>query len=155
VWSIDYYYKNGVKISETDLVKDNIYAYMPKLNADNTLTPAPLYFTYEEENNGSTSQQYYPVVKCESVSSAGRTLLWSQPIVIVQNKYASSTLNNWDGSFTIDEANGTLMSTMLGAGKKTSNNTFEGVLIGDIQAGANFDPDNASGIGIYGFNDGD
>jgi hypothetical protein len=64
-------------------------------------------------------------------------------------------LNNWDGTFKINEANGTLMSTMLGAGRKTRDNTFEGVLIGDITAEDGFDPNNASGIGIYGFNDGD
>jgi hypothetical protein len=46
------------------------------------------------------------------------------------------------------------MSTMVGAGKKNENNAFDGVLMGDIVAGANFDPYNASGIGLYGFNDG-
>jgi len=46
------------------------------------------------------------------------------------------------------------MSTMIGAGIKTANNTFEGVLMGDIERGANFDTDNQSGIGLYGFNDG-
>ena len=150
-WKLDYYDKNGNLI--TNIEQDNIYAYMPKLNKDNTLTPAPLYFTYEIEDAGSGSQEYYPVAKC--YSSTTKNILWSQPIIIIQNKYASAMLNNWDGTFTIDEANGTLMSTMLGAGKKTKNNTFEGVLIGDIAAGDGFDSDNASGIGIYGFNDGD
>lgn len=159
VWSIEYYNENGtiVEINKNTQTQSNIYSYMPKLNADNTLTPAPLYFSYESESAAGRSEQYYPVVKCENVNiiSGNRTLLWSQPIVIIQNKYACSTLNNWDGTFTIDEANGTLMAAMLGAGKKTANNTFEGVLIGDIYAGDGFDPDNASGIGIYGFNDGD
>jgi hypothetical protein len=41
-------------------------------------------------------------------------------------------VNEWNGSFRIDEENGTIMSTMLGAGRKTQNNTFEGVLIGDV-----------------------
>jgi hypothetical protein len=43
---------------------------------------------------------------------------------------------------------------MIGAGKKNANNTFDGILMGDIEAGANFDTDNASGLGLYGFNDG-
>jgi hypothetical protein len=63
-------------------------------------------------------------------------------------------LNNWNGQFEINEENGTLMSTMVGAGVKTENNTFEGLLMGDIEAGANFNTDNANGIGLYGFNDG-
>lgn len=154
-WKLEYHDKSGSVVTEANGEKDqnNIFSYMPKLNADNTITPAPLYFTYETESGGSGSQEYYPVAKCYDKTS--QTLLWSQPIIIIQNKYASAMLNNWDGSFTIDEANGTLMATMLGAGKKTANNTFEGVLIGDITAGDGFDPDNAHGIGIYGFNDGD
>jgi len=46
------------------------------------------------------------------------------------------------------------MSTMIGAGIKNRNNAFEGVLMGDIERGANFDTNNASGIGLYGFHDG-
>ncbi len=60
-------------------------------------------------------------------------------------------LNNWDGNFKIDEDSGTIMSTMLGAGRKTSQNTFEGVLMGNVGAGAGIDK---AGLGIYGFNDG-
>jgi hypothetical protein len=47
---------------------------MPKLNMDNTLTPAPMYFTYETENAYGNSQEYYPVAKCYSNNN---TLLWS------------------------------------------------------------------------------
>jgi hypothetical protein len=36
---------------------------------------------------------------------------------------------------TIDEENDTIMSAMLGAGKKSNNNKFSGVLIGDVQTG--------------------
>jgi hypothetical protein len=44
---------------------------------------------------------------------------------------------------------------MMGAGQKTTNNTFEGVLMGDIREGAEiFDYNNKTGLGIYGFNDG-
>jgi hypothetical protein len=51
---------------------------------------------------------------------------------------------------------------MFGAGKKTSNNTFEGVLMGnvasaaggDFYTGANFGSARGNGIGIYGFNNG-
>ena len=50
----------------------------------------------------------------------------------MQNRYASNMLNSWDGSFEINEENGTIMSTMIGAGKKNSNNTFSGILMGDI-----------------------
>jgi hypothetical protein len=33
-------------------------------------------------------------------------------------------LNNWDGTLTLDEENGTILSTMLGAGRKNDDNTL-------------------------------
>ena len=63
-------------------------------------------------------------------------------------------LNAWDGEMCIDQENGTIMSTMVGAGKKDVNNTFTGVLMGDVMAGAGFDERNHKGIGIYGFHQG-
>lgn len=139
-WSIIYYDNNGVQVAPTDAVMD----YMPSLNSDNTLMPAPMYFAYDN------SKFYVPVVQC----TVNGSIAWTQPIVITQNRYASSTLNDWDGQFVIDEANGTILSTMVGAGRKNENNSFEGVLMGDIEAGANFDTNNANGIGLYGFHDG-
>jgi hypothetical protein len=56
---------------------------------------------------------------------------------------------------TIDEKNGTILSTAVGAGKKEIDNSFSGVLMGDIGRGMDFDSDNMSGLGIYGFNWGD
>lgn len=144
-WTIEYYEDDGTHLAIDGEEYQNIIAYMPKLDYQkNTLLPAPMYTTFEEET------AIIPVIVCKK----GTNVVWSQPIIITQNNYASSTLNQWNGEFKVDEANGTILSTMVGAGIKTENNTFEGVLMGDIQRGANFDSNNASGIGIYGFNDG-
>lgn len=144
-WSIEYYEDDGTHLEIDGEEYQNIIAYMPKLDYQkNTLLPAPMYTTFEEET------VIIPVIVCKK----GTDVVWSQPIIITQNNYASSTLNQWNGEFKVDEANGTILSTMVGAGIKTENNTFEGVLMGDIQRGANFDSNNASGIGVYGFNDG-
>jgi hypothetical protein len=67
----------------------------------------------------------------------------------MQNRYSSPMLNSWDGSLKIDEDNGTIMSTMIGAGRKTYNNTFEGILMGDITGTTD-----SNGIGLYGYHDG-
>jgi hypothetical protein len=57
-------------------------------------------------------------------------------------------LNEWDGTLTLDEKNGTIMSAMLGAGRKNEDNTFSGVLIGDLKASS---LDDASVLtGVYG-----
>lgn len=141
IWSIRYYDKNGNWITEKDKDWPMLRNYMPVLNSENRLTPAPLYI-----NN----LDYIPVVIC----TVNENIAWVQPIIITQNQYASSTLNDWNGSFTIDEKNGTILSTALGAGKKETDNSFSGVLMGDIGKGMNFDTDNMDGLGIYGFNKG-
>jgi hypothetical protein len=53
----------------------------------------------------------------------------------MQSQYDYAMLNSWDGKLTIDEDNGIILSTMLGAGKKNNQNQFSGVLIGDIKDG--------------------
>jgi hypothetical protein len=115
--------------------------FMPKL-VENKLVPSAMYL--DPANNGT----YYPVVLCKN----GDKVLFAQPIYITQNRYSSAALNEWDGSLTIDEENGTILSTMVGAGRKTPQNTFEGVLMGDV--GGSVKGDNATGIGLYGYHDG-
>jgi hypothetical protein len=59
-------------------------------------------------------------------------LCWIQPLTIIQNQYPSTTLNKWDGkTVEIDYENGTIVSPAIAAGKKNSDNTFSGVMIGD------------------------
>ena len=79
-------------------------------------------------------------------------ILWSQPILIAQNQYDFAMLNQWDGNLTIDENNGTILSKMVGAGKKNSNNTFSGVLMGDVQQGTGNNM--VRETGLYGFQEG-
>jgi hypothetical protein len=56
----------------------------------------------------------------------------------MQSKYDFAMLNEWDGKLKTDESKGTILSTMLGAGRKNKNNTFSGVLIGDVQDATDF-----------------
>jgi len=62
-------------------------------------------------------------------------------------------LNDWDGSLTLNEENGTILSTMLGAGRKNSDNTFSGVLIGDVKSGTGYDK-TYEATGVYGIHKG-
>jgi hypothetical protein len=87
------------------------------------------------------------VVSCKS----GGINIWYQPLVIYQNRYPNSMINNWDGSFKIDEENGTILSQMVGAGLKNSDNTFSGILMGNVEGAAE---DNSTGLGIYGYHHG-
>ena len=121
----------------------------------------------KEYNTTSVITQYYPTVTAEGVLSAPAMYLkengkqvgvsckvdgkvvWFQPLYIYQNSYSSSLLNSWDGSLTQDEKNGTILSTMIGAGKKDSFNRFNGVLMGDISAA-----NNQHDIGLFGYHEG-
>ena len=147
-WSIIYYDEDGKYKTETELMASNSHKlllnYMPKLKDDNSLVPAQMYLDQDE----TSTSRLYPVVICKDASNV---ILWAQPIYLMQNRYASGMLNDWDGSLKIDEENGTIMSTMVGAGRKTTNNTFEGVLMGNVEGASE---DNATGIGLYGFHDG-
>lgn len=78
---------------------------------------------------------------------------WSQPILIMQSRYDFAMLNDWDGTLTLDKDNGTILSTMLGAGRKNSDNSFSGVLIGDIKQGTDLESANSL-TGVYGLQNG-
>lgn len=146
-------YAPGISDNATETEKEaweSVKEFLPKL-LNNALLPSNLWIddgdvTYDEEKYATS---HCPYVQC---LDANGTVLWSQPILVIQNRYPSPALNAWDGKFKIDEQNGTILSTMIGAGKKTENNTFSGVLMGDIEAGADFN--NGYGIGLYGFHDG-
>ena len=165
-WSITHYLKDGktfsviweevTKNGKTTRVRKatgtgdaeeiNFYAtYAPYLNSDNSITPAAIYIS--DETQGQDGLPFYSVVSCES----GGINIWYQPLVIYQNRYPNSMINNWDGSFKIDEENGTILSQMVGAGLKNSDNTFSGILMGNVEGAAE---DNSTGLGIYGYHHG-
>lgn len=77
---------------------------------------------------------------------------WSQPILVLQSRYDFAMLNNWGGDLTIDTKNGTILSTMIGAGTKDSQGTFSGVLMGDVRSGTG--NNTITNTGIYGFQNG-
>ena len=150
-WMIKFFNDNGEIIDLTKDVNENqnlkLYReYLPKLDANNCLIPGNMYLD---------GIDFYPVVYAYDINDI---VLWAQPIILMQNRYVSPMLNSWDGELTIDEENGTILSTIIGAGKKNPDNTFSGVLMGDIKSGAALTPEthsgNHEGLGIYGFHHG-
>ena len=144
-WSIVCYDENDKQI-DWNLKNDPILeGFMPKLDSQNRLVPCNIYL---EDNADGNNREAYPVVLC---TKNGGSILWAQPIYCMKNRYASAMINKWDGSLVIDKENGTIMSTMLGAGRKNSANQFEGILMGDVGSASE---DNATGVGLYGFHKG-
>ena len=91
------------------------------------------------------------------------TVLWTQPILVWQDNYPSSTLNSWNGKDIVtDEETGTITANGFAAGHKNDDNTFSGVVLGDWSR-TDIDPSitNPPGstyaepmTGVYGFNHG-
>ena len=55
-----------------------------------------------------------------------------RPIVIMCNAYSLPSMNNWDGLKVQINDDESIYSPILGAGKKNSDNTFSGFIMGDI-----------------------
>lgn len=86
-------------------------------------------------------------------------IIWSQPILVIQNKWPNSVVNNWNGKdLILDEADSSIVAAAIAAGKKNNDNTFSGVMIGDWkEKGAEIGgvaSDITEQTGIYGFHHG-
>ena len=111
------------------------------------LNPFPLYIEnawlygvncYQDiskaDKPNSTTDVYDPATGSEpaNLDNTTGTILWTQPIPIFINRYPSGTLNKWDGKeLIIDNKESTIIARGIAAGKKESDNTFTGVIIGD------------------------
>ena len=52
-----------------------------------------------------------------------------KPIIMVYNRYEMSNINGWDGN-KLETGDGYLLAPQVGAGKKNSDNSFTGIVIG-------------------------
>ena len=125
---------------EYNLIADSTDNFAPAL-VENRLVPKPMYV--------AGSNQFYQLqIKGQYKSDGSEAILFAQPIYIYQDRWSSAVLNNWNGNLTINENNGTILSAMMAAGKKNSDNTFSGVVMGDI------DVSTEKGTGLWGFHNG-
>lgn len=85
----------------------------------------------------------------------GERVLWTQPILVLQNKWSSNVINKWDGkSLVLDEEKSNIIASSIAAGKKNSDdNTFSGVMLGDW-SGTDSGKEVTEQTGIYGFDHG-
>lgn len=123
-----------------EAAKNHAPTFFPRLTAANTITVPSMY----TELDGKTDRNIYVTATINDIT------VWSQPIMMTRDAFSSTMLNSWDGSLTIDENNGTILSTMIGAGKKDSENRFEGVMMGDVTDVIS----SSTLLGLYGFNKG-
>lgn len=160
------YYKNpyrlyGARLKLFNTAKWKIYsADFDRLEDEegNALTSAKRYYpVVQPTGEFMPTKMYYTGLSSVSVNAyINNNMVWTQPLLIIQNKYASAMLNDWNGNLTIDEKNGTILSAMMGAGIKNEDNSFSGIVMGDMgKVSDNFDPNNKTGIGLYGLDHGE
>lgn len=116
--------------------------YIGSITENNVLKPLDFYIP---NTTGYGVQAYY----------GNNTVAWTQPIWVYQNDYGSSALDEWNGKdLKIDEESGTIISRGIAAGKKESDNTFTGAVIGDWSATDDNEEVLTRNTGVYGFNHG-
>lgn len=130
--------------SHPDLINIISLQYLPRLDSSNTIIPSGMYITYPNDEKA-----IYPVVFAQDEE---KNIKWAQPLLISQNTYSSAVLNKWNGELSMDEKSGTILSTMVGAGRKNEQNQFEGILMGDV--GTASGDDAIATTGLYGFHNG-
>ena len=116
----------------------------------------------KEEDSDKTITKYkikpssYVPLKTPPVSIIAKkndSVIWNQPILIIQNTWFNETINEWNGVLKINEKDGSILSPLLIAGTKGSNNLFTGVTVGQLDTGST--TTNRIVNGVYGFKDGE
>lgn len=112
------------------ILVDDTYELAQKWDANT------IYYELEYEQGLSANAFYakgFDNRVCVYAQKDDGTICWVQPIAIYQNVYDSALLNGWNGKLSINEDNGTILSAVLGAGRKNIDNTFSGILMGDVK----------------------
>lgn len=93
-------------------------------------------------------------VKCEIYQ--GNTYVGEiiMPIHLMLNQYGNAKLNGWDGnSIDIDNKGGVILAPQVGAGKKNNDNTFTGILMGEVKMVQDEKKEDTK-TGLFGFSHG-
>lgn len=124
----------------SNLIPAEIIQYTPELNSDNKLQPISIYV------------EDAPIYGVQAI--VNDTVVWTQPILVLQNLWPNGVINAWDGkSLVLDEETGTILAAAISAGKKNSDNTFSGVMLGDW-GDKDVEGSISKQTGVYGFHHG-
>lgn len=68
------------------------------------------------------------------LSHSGEVARIHMPVHLYVDRYGNPNLNGWDGnSVVIDDKGGVILAPQIGAGHKESDNSFTGVVMGDVK----------------------
>ena len=139
---------NGYKSTDEKVTTDES-AYTPKIKKDNKTGEQYL-----------TPLSFYVAGACEKVCVVGKdsnsAILWSQPLLIMQNRYPSAMVNSWDGNLNIGGPDGqSIFAPRFVAGKKETDNTFSGVMLGNWSDTVSDNSLTQGDTGLYGYDKGE
>ena len=147
VWSIKYYSYDDdnnkfEEVPSTDI--DFCKNYLPVLSDRNTIIPCTTFL------DSTATKNYYAFIQCRN--SETNSLMWSQPIIVMKNRYATSMLNEADSTLAINTKSGSVLNSMMSAFKRTGSDgkSIDGFLIGEMQYSGESDKH----LGMFGFTDG-
>lgn len=91
------------------------------------------------------------ITKITNMISSGVStyIIHIKPIIMLYNRYEMSNINGWDGNkLDISSSEGYILAPQMGAGRKNSDNSFTGIVMGVKKTGTR------QNIGLFGFNSG-
>ena len=145
-WSIKYYSYDGNNFREVTSSADIDFCknYLPVLSDRNTIIPCTAFL------DSTATKNYYAFIQCRN--SETQNLMWSQPIIVMKNRYATSMLNEADSTLAINTKSGSVLNSMMSAFKRTGSDgkSIDGFLIGEMQYSGESD----KYLGMFGFTDG-
>ena len=140
-----YLYKNGTMIEGitwgiSKYKTEQSDLYIPAIGG-NILTPKNSY-------DSSMDKGYY------LTASKDNNTIWIQPIAAYINPYFSRIINDWDGSFKIDENGNYILASAYVAGSKEDNGTFTGAILGELGTIADKTSKTSANTGLFGYQKG-
>ena len=155
VWEVQYQIGDDGFTSNINNNNNNFKDYFPYFQSEKDQKIIPYRLTYSNfyYSNFIKNTKFRIVAKRRlntPQSGIKDTIIYVQPFIITQNAYGSSFLNNWDGNYYEDTGDGIILGRVLGAGIKSNENKFTGVLMGEVKKVT----EDSSQIGLYGYSEG-
>ena len=145
-WKLIYEKNNTLSPAQQQLIYPNI---KKDSSGEFFLEPLGVYF----KDAVLYGVQYYRYIR--SNNETKEEVLWTQPILVYQDNYPSTTLNKWNGKDILTKKDsGIIVANGFAAGKKEFDNTFTGVVLGDWSREEDTDRMLTKETGVFGFNHG-
>lgn len=108
---------NGTTITTSN--QSGAYKYYPHLDTNGKLVPCSIYVSDLDR-------------KVAIEATVGNSIVYTMPLLIIQNRYQIPAINSWNGDLLIDDKNNRVMAATIAAGNKDKENRFTGVIMGDV-----------------------